>query len=111
MNNSAGLLWTLIGQIPLFITVFACAVFVMVRWKRSPRASLLALIGLVLIGLHFPIFSFVFALAPDLITRSMEGSAASYANVRFFFGLIGYSAQAVAFAFLLAAIFMRRDPA
>jgi hypothetical protein len=109
MISGPSLLWNLLANIPVFIALLACMVFVVMRWKRSPKAALLALIGLVLILLHMPIFETLYALAPEMIMRS--GSTSSPWNTFFFLGLINYSAMAFAFAFLLAAVFIGRNQA
>ncbi len=106
--SSGSLLWNLLADIPVFIALLACMVFVVMRWKRSPKAALLALIGLVLLLLHMPIFEAIYAFVPEMIMRS-RSSATSSSNTYFFLGLINYSAMAFAFAFLLTAVFVARD--
>src|SRR6266404_2514262 len=96
MNSGSSLLWNLLAYM----------VFVVMRWKRSPKAALLALIGLVLLLLEMPIFQTFYALAPEMISRS---GFTSWRKTFFFLGLINFSAMAFAFAFLLAAVFVGRD--
>ena len=93
----------------MFITLLAGIVFVVMRWNRSPKAALLALIGLVLLLLHSVVFKVIHAIASETIMRS--GSIRSSANYFFVLGLINYLAMAFAFAFLLTAVFVRREPA
>ena len=109
MNSGSSLLWNLLADIPVLIALLVCMVFVVMRWKRSPKAALLALIGLVLLLLHMPIFETLYALAPEMIVRS-GSSTSSSSNAYFLLGLINYSAMAFAFAFLLAAVFVGREP-
>ena len=109
MNSGSSLLWNLLADFPVFIALLACMVFVVMRWKRSPKAALLALVGLVLLLLHMPIFEAIYALVPEMIMRS--ASTSSSRNTYFFLGLINYSAMAFAFAFLLAAVFVGRETA
>ena len=106
MNSGSSLLWNLLADIPVLIALLVCMVFVFMRWKRSPKAALLALIGLVLLLLHMPIFEAIYAFVPEMIASS--GSSSS--NTFFFLGLINFSAMALAFGFLLAAVFVGREP-
>jgi hypothetical protein len=106
MGNSLNLLWTLLAQLPSQITILVCLVLVLVRWKRSPKASLLALIGLLLLFLHAPIFSFLFALAPELFRGTVL-----FDNMFNILGLLSYSLVAIAFLPLLAAVFIQRNQA
>ena len=110
MNSGSSLLWNLLADIPVLIALLVCMVFVVMRWKRSPKAALLALIGLVLLLLHMPIFEAIYAFVPEMIVRS-GSSATSSSNTYFLLGLINFSAMAFAFAFLLAAVFVGRDQA
>lgn len=110
MNSGPSLLWNLVADIPVFIALLICMVFVVMRWKSSPKAALLALIGLVLLLLHTPIFEMIYAFVPEMIVRS-GSSATSSSNTYFLIGLIKFSAMALAFGFLLAAVFVRREPA
>jgi hypothetical protein len=108
MISGPSLLWNLLADIPVFIALLACMVFVVMRWKRSPKAALLALIGLVLLLLHTPIFEAIYALVPEMMARSGSTSSSSW-NTFFLLGLINYSAMALAFGFLLAAVFVGRN--
>jgi hypothetical protein len=105
MNSGSSLLWNLLADIPVLIALLVCMVFVVTRWKKSPKAALLALIGLVLLLLHAPIFEAVYAFVPEMIASS--GSSSS---TYFWLGLINFSGMAFAFAFLLAAVFVGREP-
>ena len=107
MNPRSSLLWNLLSDIPVLIALLVCMVFVVMRWKRAPKAALLALIGLVLLLLHTPIFEAVYALVPEMIASS--GSVSSSSNTYFLLGLINFSAMAFAFGFLLAAVFVGRE--
>ena len=108
MDPRSSLLWNLLADIPVLIALLVCVVFVFVRWKRAPKAALLALIGLVLLMLHMPIFEAIYAFVPEMIVRSGSGSSSS--NTFFLLGLINFSAMALAFGFLLAAVFVGREP-
>src|ERR1700730_14240554 len=107
MDPRSSLLWNLLSDIPVLIALLVCMVFVVMRWKRSPKAALLALIGLVLLLLHTPIFEAVYAFVPEMVASS-RSSATSSSDTYFWLGLINFSAMALAFAFLLAAVFVGR---
>ena len=73
--------------------------------------SLVALVGLFLLFLYGPIFAAVFTWVPDLfITPGTYATAPNTVrNVYLVLGLIYNTALAIAFAVLLAGIFMQRS--
>jgi hypothetical protein len=87
-----------------------CMVFAIARWKRHPKVSLTVLIGLVLLFLHVFVFSAVYNWVPDWYFRSATAANQGdvVRSVYLVLGLTASSTAAVAFAVLLAAIFMRR---
>src|SRR5690242_20206507 len=104
------LLSNLLEQLPSMITIIGCIVFAIVRWKRAPRVALLALIALVLILLHGPLFAVIYEWVPDLLGYRPSGGVPFYANkVMLTLGLIYHVALAIPFALLFGAIFMQRS--
>jgi hypothetical protein len=100
-------LWELAQQLPSLITILVCMVLVIARWKRHPTVSLLAVIGLFLLWLHVPVFTLIYVQAPSLFL----GNNYTSEDIRKLFlvlGLIFNSTRAIAFAPLLAAIFIGR---
>jgi len=94
-------------QLPSLITILVCMVLVIARWKRHPTVSLLAVIGLFLLWLHGPVFTLIYAQGPSLFLGNNYNSE----DIRKLFlvlGLIFNSTRAIAFAPLLAAIFIGR---
>ena len=94
-------------QLPSLITILVCMVLVIARWKRHPTVSLLAVIGLFLLLLHGPVFMLIYAQGPSLFL----GTNYTSEDIRSLFlvlGLIFNSTRAIAFAPLLAAIFIGR---
>lgn len=94
-------------QLPSLITLLVCMVLVIARWKRHPTVSLLAVIGLFLLLLHGPFFTLIYAQGPSLFL----GNNYTSEDIRSLFlvlGLIFNSTRVIAFAPLLAAIFMGR---
>jgi drug/metabolite transporter (DMT)-like permease len=82
-------------------------VVVLVRWRRHPKVSLVATLGLVLIVLHALFFAAADVWVPRLfLDKGSLGPDRFYA----IFGLIASLTLAIAFAVLLIAIFMDREP-
>lgn len=105
------LLWSLAGQLPSLVAMAGCMVFVATRWKRYPKVSLLTLIGLLMMFVADFLFGVIFVWAPDLINRdSGLNRSASTTTVFMVLGLISNTVFAIAFMFLLAAIFIQRTP-
>ena len=110
MESGAKLpLWLseLAQQLPSLITLLVCMVLVIARWKRHPTVSLLAVIGLFLLLLHAPIFTLIYAQGPSLLLGTNYTSE-DIRNLFLVMGLIFNSTRAIAFAPLLAAIFIGR---
>jgi len=108
------LLWSLAGQLPSLVALAGCIVFVATRWKRYPKVSLLTLIGLLVIFVADFFFGVIFVWAPDLLINGGSGlsGGANVTTVFMVLGLISNTVFAIAFIFLLAAIFtQRRHPA
>lgn len=97
-------------QLPSLITLLVCMVLVIARWKRHPTVSLLAALGLFLLMLHGPVFSLIYAQGPSFFlgnNYTSEGARSLYLVL----GLIFNSTRVLAFAPLLAAIFIKRPRA
>jgi hypothetical protein len=106
------LFWTVLEQLPSLVTILACLIFTLVRWKRYPRVAPLVLVSLVLLFLHGPIFAAVYNWVPDLlIDRSRSTNYGISSNVMIVLGLIYQTALAIPFTLLLISIFMQRNPA
>lgn len=104
------LFWPLLVQLPSLIAMVGCMVFVLTRWKRYPKVSLLTLIGLVLIFFSVLLFTMIFVWVPGLLitgNSSLSGPG-SVTTVFTVLGLISNTALAIAFVPLLAAIFVQR---
>lgn len=104
------LLKDLLEQLPSLLTILACMVFAIARWKRYPKVSLVVLIGLGLLFLHLIVFTVVYNWIPDLLIRSTPypNQAIVMRNVYLVLGLITNSSLAVALAVLLTGIFIQR---
>ena len=94
-------------QLPSLITILVCIVLVITRWKRHPTVSLLAVIGLFLLLLHAPVFSLIYAQGPSLFLGNNYTSE-DIPNLFLILGLTFNSTRVIAFAPLLAAIFIGR---
>jgi hypothetical protein len=94
-------------QLPSMITILVCMVLVIARWKRHPKVSLLAVIGLFLLLLHGPFFTLIYAQGPSLFLGNNYTSE-EMRNLFLVLGLIFNSTRVIAFAPLLVAIFIGR---
>jgi hypothetical protein len=95
-------------QLPSMITILVCMVLVIARWKRHPKVSLLAAIGLFLLLVHGPFFALIYAQGPSLFLGKNYTSE-EMRNLFLVLGLIFNSTRVIAFAPLLAAIFIGRS--
>ena len=93
-------------QLPSAITIVVCMVVVIFRRKRHPAVAAWALIGLILILIHGHIFVFIYALVPQLLLRNL--STAEFTSAVTVLGAVFNITKALAFAPLLAAIFIKR---
>lgn len=93
-------------QLVSLLTLLICLGIVLFRWKRHPRVSLIAAVGLFLLILHALIFS-----VADVWLPRWFNDAVSLDNFYAAFGLISSVTLAIAFAVLLLAVFIDRRPA
>jgi hypothetical protein len=105
-------------QLPSLLALLGCLIFAITRWKRHPKVAMVVTIGLGLLLVHTIVFLFVYNFVPDWFFRSATFAGTDFEereklirNVYLVLGWISNSAAAVAFAVLLAGIFMRRKPA
>ncbi len=110
MENSTRLLhalWSIALQFPSLLTMLACIVAAIFRWRRHPKVSLAIITGLGLMILHAFVFAFVYAFVPELFARP-----GSYSMIRTVLNIITFlynSSLAIAFGILLLAVFMKRS--
>jgi hypothetical protein len=113
MDNSQkfyDLFWAILEQLPSLITIVGCLIFAAIRWKRSPRVSLVVVISLVLLLLHGPIFAAIYQWVPDLFIDRNTFRGPSYSSVvMLVIGFVYHTALAIPFVLLFVAIFMRRN--
>jgi hypothetical protein len=97
-------------QIPSILAILVASVLAIIRWKRYPRVSLIVLIALLLLLIHEFVFAVIYASVPDLITASAGNADRATLSRNVYIGLavIYNCLEAVPFALLLFAIFMRR---
>ena len=94
-------------QLPSMITLLVCMVLVIARWKRHPTVSLLAGVGLFLLLVHLPFFTFIYAQGPSLFL-GQNYTSEDIRNLFFVLGLFFNGTRVIAFIPLLAAIFIGR---
>ena len=95
-------------QFPSLLALLACLVIALVRWKRHPRASLVASLAFVLLILHGLFFSVIYIWIPHWLG---EGTAESHRTFYNMFGLFANALFAIAVAILLVAVFIDRKQA
>jgi len=105
MNDLYDLARNVGPQLPSLLTLLICMVVVLTRWRRHPKVSLVATLGLFLIVLHTLLFAAADVWLPRLFLDkgSLEPDR--------FYAILGLTASltlAIAFAVLLIAIFMDR---
>jgi hypothetical protein len=95
-------------QLISLLTLLICLAIVLFRWKRHPRVSLIAAVGLILLIVH----ALVFAVTDVWLPRWFIN--AGYVSVENFYAILGLVTSvtlAIAFAVLLLAVFIDRKPA
>jgi hypothetical protein len=109
--------WSLVEQLPSLITMIGCIVFALMRRKRHPKVSLMVVVSLGLLVLHVFVFMLVYDLVPDWMSSVLPkffgrlgAVLANRRDVYLVLGVISNGAAAVAFALLLAGVFMQRKP-
>jgi|ERR1044071_9385315 hypothetical protein len=105
----AELLKAFLQQLPSFVTFVACIVFVIARWKRYPRVSLILLIALIADLTTQVAFTFIYSWVPDWFLGTNYDYIAAR-NVFTVVGLIANTVTVLVVAFYLIAIFTRRLP-
>jgi hypothetical protein len=96
-------------QTPIMLVLGVGVVMAFVRWRNHPRASLLAmsgLVGLILLGLIFPIIQ-------TELVMSMPGPAPPPQNIArrmMVLATVGSCLRAVGYGLVVAAIFADRPP-
>lgn len=98
-------------QLPSLLTLVACIIFAITRWKRYPKVAMVVTIGLALLLLHAIVFTCVYNFVPRYFidySRNYVDIEKTIRNVYLVLGWISNSAAAVAFAVLLTGVFMRR---
>jgi hypothetical protein len=103
------LLKAIVQQLPSLLTLIACMIFAITRWKRSPKVSLLVLTSLALLFIHGIAFAIIYNWVPGLFVKPVY-EATTMRNVYLVLGLISNGTAAVILAILLGAIFMQRKP-
>jgi hypothetical protein len=103
----ASLLKALAQRLPFLLVCIAGIALVVVRWRRSPRASLLALLGLATFLISSLGALFVYEALPRWIVRwqaSPERASLVYSTASVLF----YAIDGLGLALLLAAVFAER---
>ena len=111
ISNSIGtILGTLLARLPVLI-IWGVGLFIAIsRWSRHPRKSLFIVIALTVLFFQSMVGAVLNAALPMwLYNRGMEG-----ARMGLIFGLRNFGGaiiSAIAWGFLIAALFMPEEPA
>jgi D-alanyl-lipoteichoic acid acyltransferase DltB (MBOAT superfamily) len=99
----------LVGQIPMLLAYAVALIIVIMRWREAPRASLLALCG-ILFGLFLlVVMPFLFTWVPRRLNAG--SSMTEISRIYTVLGIAGSIAHAISFGFLFMAIYAgRRSP-
>lgn len=95
-------------SLPVFLVWLGGLILCIIKWRKAPRASLFALIGLVI--LFFDRF-FHFAVSAMIVSSYREMSPNGIGWAYFFLGFFSSLLSAAGFALLILAIWMQRPAA
>ena len=111
-SKLAQLMRDVLEQLPSLLTLVACMIFAIARWKRHPKVSLVVLIALTLLLVHVFAFALIYVWVPDWFIRSASPDRVESItrNLYLVLGLLSNGVVAVAMVLLLAGIFMQRKP-
>ena len=105
-SKSSLILSELALQLPVLIAIVCCMVVLMMRWKRHPGVSALAITGLALTLIHIPVFTTIYAWVPEMLPKNP--SSADITKLYLIMGLIFNTTFVAASAPLLVAVFIKR---
>jgi hypothetical protein len=108
-NRFLDALWSIVLQLPSLLTMLACIIAAILRWRRHPKVSLAVITGLGLMILHAFTFAFVYAFVPELFVQ--PGNFGMMRTVINVISFLYNSSLAIAFGILLLAVFMKRSVA
>ena len=104
------LLKSFLQQLPSLLTFLVCIIFVIARWKRFPRVSMMVLLALIADLFHQILFTFVYNWVPDWLIGTGPYNAVHSRNVFLVLGLITNTVTAVVMVLYLFAVFTNRQP-
>src|ERR1700694_5933212 len=88
------LLKQIVEQLPSLLTLVACMIFAITRWKRHPKVSLLVLISLALLFIHGIAFSIIYNWVPCWFIKPGQYDATEMRNVYLVLGLLSNGSAA-----------------
>lgn len=97
----------MVGNLPMLLAYAVALIFIIVRWRRAPRASLLALCG-VLLGLFLQVLMPLLYVWASRRAMNAENPALEMQSLYTILALAGSIAHAVSFGFLFLAIYADR---
>ena len=107
MNDLWSLILLLLRKSPLLLVLVGSFIFAVVRWKRHPRTSLFASIGIGLYVIQIFVLSIVYYLLPGLLVRmNIFMNSRVYTVIQIVDDLV----YGVVLILLLVAAFSERSP-
>jgi hypothetical protein len=101
MDDLSSLIFALLRKTPLLLVLFAGLLVALIRWKRHPRTSLLASIGLVLYIIEIFLFTIVYYLLSGVWMGSSAFSVIQVVDDFIYAGIL---------ILLISAAFSQRIP-
>lgn len=101
----------LLVQLPALFALLGCMIFAVIRWKRNPKVSLMALLSLGLLAVHTLVSDVVYNWVPDWLIQGAapQNSERTAQIVYLVLGLASNGIVAVGLVWLLTAIFTQRE--
>ena len=104
----AELVKSFLEQLPSLLTLAGCIIFVITRWKRYPKVSLILFVALTVGLIHEIVFTVVYNWVPDWFMPATYDRVVAR-NVYLVLGLITNTSAAAIMLIYLAAVFINRQ--
>ena len=98
-------------QLSMIFAMIICMIAAIIRWRRHPAVSMTVLVGCSLLLIQIPTVAALYAWVPEAIIKSANPADVNNGfreTVYMVIALCSNSFVALAFAILVAAIFMKR---
>ncbi len=111
VTSYASMLTRFLAQLPVYLVWLVGAIVAVVRWRRHPRVSLLAVAGLAVLFLSSLVSTAANSMLPMMVASgALRGSFSRMATVLAVCSIVFAVIAAVGYGLLLAALFSGRAP-